>query len=199
LGTAELLVLSGEATSDAAVDQKPSSTMPSPPFSAAGVVSDERASNEYEVARGSPPSAPTTVRADALRIMGSLAHRLAAEGRVEEAQRALIGHLRGLLRGAHSGLDVAPELCELAAQYALDVARWSADATWLDYVLELHLAARQLMSHELIVGIETTELWMTPCDRLLLSYYVESLERRCSTFSNEERSRYELLKKLALT
>src|SRR5690606_25435044 len=52
---------------------------------------------------------PSTARADALKMIGGLADRLAATGNLEEAAQVLSGHLRRILKGANAGLAVPPD------------------------------------------------------------------------------------------
>ena len=53
-----------------------------------------------------PPTRPTTTRAAALDMVGNLGRRFAQEGRAEEAANVVIPHLKRILRGANSGLEV---------------------------------------------------------------------------------------------
>lgn len=195
LGTCEISVFSGEATSGSRkpVDRGQGGSTAPPPRSARYGMIDVEAQRAIVGDENPLP----TARADALRLIGSLAQRLASEGQTQEAQRILTGHLRGVLRGANLGLDVTRELCELASQHALQVARWSKQSIWVDYVVELHLSARHLMSYELIVALEHAELWGGACDSLLLAYYVESVEADRVPATTAESERLNLLRKLA--
>jgi len=100
----------------------------------------------FHVAALSKAEIPSTARADALDLIGGVAERLAAAGNLEEAELVLSGHLRGILTGANSGLPVPGGLATSASRYALELARWNQQQFWVDYVVELHLAARLVMS-----------------------------------------------------
>ena len=142
---------------------------------------------------------PTTARAAALTMVGNLARSFAREGRAEEGAKLLIPHLRRILRGASSGLEVPPELCEQAATYAMDVAVWTADASWLDYIVELHVVTTQLMTHSAILALQRAERWLGAIDRLLLQYYIETCASRSSSLDENEQLRLRLLERLLLT
>jgi hypothetical protein len=144
-----------------------------------------------------PDEVPPTARESALRIVGSLASRLAAAGKVEEATRVMSAHLNRVLDGAKSGLDVPRELCSVASQHAIDLAGWSMQGVWLDYVVELHLAASAVMSLDTIARFDAATRLVGECDRLLLHYYVESLRARQHSLDTDERSRLALLCELS--
>lgn len=115
---------------------------------------------------------PITARAEALDMLGTLARRLANEHKAEQAPRMLGPHLRGILRGASSGLVVPEALSDLASEYALDLAHWTADPLWLDYVIELHLVTGRLVNAPLLAGLQRAERWVGPMNRARLEYYV---------------------------
>jgi pSer/pThr/pTyr-binding forkhead associated (FHA) protein len=139
---------------------------------------------------------PITARADALEMIGTLARRLANEQKADQAPRMLGPHLKGILKGASSGLVVPDALAQLACEYAFDLAHWTADARWLDYVIELHLVTRRLMSAQLLVALQRAERWIGHADRSLLAYYVASFATRTSSLSTDERSRLSTLQRL---
>lgn len=115
---------------------------------------------------------PITARADALDLLGNLARRLANDVKAEQAPRMLGPHLQGILRGASAGLVVPPALCEIASEYAVDLAHWTSDRGWLDYVVELHVATRRLMSAATVSALQRSERYIGALDRVRLEYYV---------------------------
>jgi pSer/pThr/pTyr-binding forkhead associated (FHA) protein len=139
---------------------------------------------------------PSTARADALKMIGGLADRLAATGNLEEATQVLSGHLRRILKGANSGLTVTPEVAGSAAHHALTLARWTKLPLWADYVVELHLSARLVMSAVTLASFEDA-VSKLDFDRMLLGYYVESLKDRLEKLDMDERRRVERLRFLA--
>jgi len=138
---------------------------------------------------------PITARAEALDLLGTLARRLANEQKGEQAPRMLGPHLRGILRGAGAGLVVPETLSRLACEYALDLAHWTADPSWLDYVIELHLVTKRLLSAPLLAGLQRAERWVGPMNRSLLEYYVTSFAGQKQLDASEKR-RLLLLRRL---
>jgi pSer/pThr/pTyr-binding forkhead associated (FHA) protein len=136
---------------------------------------------------------PSTARADALKMIGGLADRLAATGNLEEAAQVLSGHLRRILKGANSGLTVTPEVASSAAHHAITLARWTKLPLWADYVVELHLSARLVMSAVTLASFEAV-ICKLDFDRMLLGYYVEGLRDRLEKLDMDERRRVERLR-----
>jgi pSer/pThr/pTyr-binding forkhead associated (FHA) protein len=136
---------------------------------------------------------PSTARADALKMIGGLADRLAATGNLEEAAQVLSGHLKRILKGANSGLTVTPDVASSAAHHALTLARWTKLPLWADYVVELHLSARLVMSAVTLASFEDV-ISKLDFDRMLLGYYVDGLKDRTEKLDMDERRRVERLR-----
>jgi hypothetical protein len=136
---------------------------------------------------------PSTARADALKMIGGLADRLAATGNLEEAAQVLSGPLKRILKGANSGLLVTPEVAGSAAHHALTLARWTKLPLWADYVVELHLSARLVMSAVTLASFEDA-ISKLDFDRMLLGYYVDGLKDRLEKLDMDERRRVERLR-----
>jgi pSer/pThr/pTyr-binding forkhead associated (FHA) protein len=139
---------------------------------------------------------PSTARADALKMIGGLADRLAATGNVEEAAQVLSGHLRRILKGANTGLTVTPDVAAAASHHALTLARWTKQPLWADYVVELHLSARLVMNSVTLASFEDV-ISRLDFDRMLLGYYVDGLKGRVDKLEPDERRRVERLRGLA--
>ncbi len=146
---------------------------------------------------GRPQEMPSTARADALKMIGGLADRLAATGNLEEAAQVLSGHLKRILKGANAGLAVPPDVAASAAHHALTLARWTKQPLWADYVVELHLSARLVMNAATLAAYEDVVTKLDDFDRMLLGYYVEGLKDRQEKLDMDERKRLERLKLLA--
>jgi pSer/pThr/pTyr-binding forkhead associated (FHA) protein len=140
-----------------------------------------------------PEQVPSTARADALKMIGGLADRLAAAGNLEEAAQVLSGHLRRILKGANSGLLVPPDVAASASHHALTLARWTKLPLWADYVVELHLSARLVMSAVTLASFEGV-IGKLDFDRMLLGYYVDGLTDRLDKLEVDERRRVDRLK-----
>ncbi len=140
-----------------------------------------------------PEHVPSTARADALKMIGGLADRLAATGNLEEAAQVLSGHLRRILKGANAGLLVPADVASSAAHHALTLARWTKQALWVDYVVELHLSARLVMSAVTLASFEDVSSRLE-FDRMLLGYYVDGMKDRLDELDMDERRRVERLR-----
>ena len=138
---------------------------------------------------------PSTARADALKAIGKVAERLAADGNPEQAEHILSGHLRGIVSGVNAGLELPGDVAASASRYALDVARWTKQPFWADYVVELHLSARLAMSAATLSSFEHV-IAALDCDRIMLGYYIDDLQRLGKKLSADEQRRVERLRVL---
>jgi hypothetical protein len=160
------------------VSVEPISSPPStPPLSARFAQPNEPPTYRTVEAQAKPGEIPITARADALDLLGNLARRLANDVKAEQAPRMLGPHLEGILRGAGAGLLVPESLSETASEYAIDLAHWTCEVRWLDYVVELHLVAKRMMSAPTVLALQRAERWVGQIDRSLLEYYVGSMAR----------------------
>jgi pSer/pThr/pTyr-binding forkhead associated (FHA) protein len=181
------------ATEIAIYESRDSSAQPVPGARSASPPPEGRATPtahtlEFPVpsgASGKRQFAASTARADALRMIGGVAERLAATGNFEAAAHVMSGHLRRILKGANSGLMVHPDLADAASRWALRVARWINEPLWVDYVVELHLCARLVMSGPTLAAFEGAILELG-CDRVLLRYYVQGQGRAHRLHVDEE-------------
>ena len=109
-------------------------------------------------------------------------------GRAASAQAALT-----------SGGPVPPALLEDASRQALELFRWTYNAAWLDYVVELHLTAQELPSESILSSLEVA--FSSPngaqLDVELLRYFVESLKRARPALNLSEEARRLRLERLA--
>jgi len=145
-------------------------------------------SADLKTLRNRSSGVPSTARADALEVIGALADRLASNGNIDEARRVLSSHLKRILQGATAGLTVPEEVCVLASRHALSLARWSGQSAWIDYVIELHLAARRAMNSETATLFESVVLSIGDLDRQLFAYYVDGLRGERGLLTNDERA-----------
>lgn len=166
-----------------------------PPASDSGPASARGA--DLRALRSRSSGVPSTARADALEVIGALAERLAGSGNVDEARRVLSSHLKRILQGATAGLTVPDDVCLLASKHALSLARWTGQSAWIDYVVELHLAARRTMHLETFAGFESVVLSLGDMDRQLFAYYVDGLRGERGLMTAEDREVLERLIKLA--
>ena len=144
-------------------------------------------SADLKALRSRASGVPSTARADALEVIGALADRLAANGNLDEARRVLSAHLKRILQGATAGLTVPEEVCLLASRHALSLSRWAGQSAWIDYVVELHLAARRAMHPDTFTMFESVVLSVGDFDRQLFTYYVDGLRGERGLLTVDER------------
>jgi pSer/pThr/pTyr-binding forkhead associated (FHA) protein len=143
-------------------------------------------SADLKALRSRSSAVPSTARADALEVIGALADRLASNGNLDEARRVLSSHLKRVLQGATAGLMVPAEVCALASRHALSLARWTEQTAWIDYVVELHLAARRIMHFDTFASFERAALSIGDFDRQLFKYYVDGLRDEQALLTGDE-------------
>jgi len=143
---------------------------------------------EFSLGKIAATEGAPTQKAAVLDLVGAFAQRLAAAGNIAEAERQLSVQLMTILEGVQSGLAVTEEVCDRASQHALGLADWTRKARWTNYVIELHIAARRVMTRRTFTAF--TRLWerlAVPDDELLVGYYVDSMKERPEALSDAER------------
>lgn len=169
---------------------------PAPSVPPASVRYSQEPGTRPNISEGAGMDIPITARADALDLLGNLARRLANDVKAEQAPRMLGPHLQGILRGASAGLIVPPPLCEIASEYAVDLAHWTSDPSWLDYVVELHLVTKRLMSATTISALQRSERWVGALNRKQLEYYVGGFAPTQGKLDKDERARLATLRRI---
>ncbi len=85
-----------------------------------------------------PTSEDTTHIGDVFDVLGSVANKVLALDRGDEAERILSGVLQSVLREVAEGRPVSSATTEQAAGYAVRIAAATGRAHWLDYTIELY-------------------------------------------------------------
>lgn len=75
----------------------------------------------------------------------------------------------------------------MASRHALSLGRWTGQSTWIDYVIELHLAARRAMHPDTFDSFESVVLSIGDHDRQLFTYYVDGLRGERGLLTPDER------------
>jgi FHA domain len=161
-------------------------------------VSASRESATHALTADAEEGAPATDRADALEMVARLAERLYRAGNSAEAVRVLSAHLNKVLLGASAGLAIPEPLLDEASRLAIGLFRWTYNAAWIDYVIELHLTAQRLPSEPSLAALEAAlgTASGAQSDAHLLSYFIESLESRRAAMTLNEEARWLRLKHL---
>jgi pSer/pThr/pTyr-binding forkhead associated (FHA) protein len=90
-------------------------------------------------------SEDTTHIGDVFDVLGSVADKVLALERGDEAERILSGVLSSVLREALDGRPVEPSTAEQSATYAVRIASATGRATWLDYTVDLYATLGAVM------------------------------------------------------
>jgi hypothetical protein len=121
-----------------------------------------------------PPALYPDKRVNALSLIGGVADKAFALGRVEEAKRILQRSLIEILDKARRGDPIEPELADRAAQYATKLAAATVDGAWIDFVFELYT-----LRNSVLPGSVVDELYnvvrRVRVDRRILRAYVARL------------------------
>jgi hypothetical protein len=87
---------------------------------------------------------------DVFDVLGSVADKVLALDRGEEAERILSGVLQSILREVKDGREVSLQLAERAAGYAVRIAYATSRPGWLDYVVDLYAALRRVLPAKIV-------------------------------------------------
>jgi len=92
-----------------------------------------------------PSNEDTTHIGDVFQVLGSVADKVLALERGDEAERILSGVLHNVLKEVREGRVVESATAEQAAMYAVRIAGATGRASWLDYAVELYAALGRVM------------------------------------------------------
>jgi hypothetical protein len=84
-----------------------------------------------------------TRRIDAMGVVGQLADKALALGRVEEAERLLTGPLEQLLREAIAGLTTSQEVLEKSTDLVVRLLEGTRRGIWLDWLVQVYASQRK--------------------------------------------------------
>jgi hypothetical protein len=88
---------------------------------------------------GAPePSDDATIQGDGLDLLATVADKVLALRRGDDAERILATYLQSLLEKARNGHVCPPATAEKAAVYAVKLASVTTKAQWVDYCIELY-------------------------------------------------------------
>jgi len=138
-------------------------------------------------ASGDPQSEDQTHVGDVFDVLGSVADKVLALDRGEEAERILSGVLQSILREAKEGRDVSATMAERAAGYAVRLAWATGRASWLDYAVELYSALRRILPGKLVDQLYDVVRKARGMQVSALRAYVAILEEHQASFGPSDR------------
>lgn len=152
------------------------------PIDAVRAARAARASQPHmdEPTRGSLPSGqhPPPRTHSNVRVLGAVADKALALGRVDEAERILGTVLTDLLASIRGGAPVDDDVFDAAVKAALRLASAGAKGAWVEYVFDLHLEVSRVVAAPVVDELHTVVRKVKSVDRRAIRRYIESLERR---------------------
>lgn len=124
---------------------------------------------------------------DVFDVLGSVADKVLAMDRGEEAERILSGVLQSILREAKEGREVPVGIAERAASYAVRIAWATSRSSWLDYVVELYTLSRRVLPGKVVDQMYDVVRKARGMHVASLRAYVAVLEEHQGTFGPAER------------
>jgi hypothetical protein len=183
LGTEELVVCSGGQEASAKVRREHMLTPERPMEHAVDIPAAWRRHTP-----GADQRIVTTRKTDAFATLGKLADRMLASGRHEAAAKILSGHMKSVLAGVREGREMPEEVIAGSIQYALKLASSRSEASWLDYVIDLHLALRRTLSQEVFDQLRLMMQRGVAVDWELLSRYKQVVRAAALDGSGTDRA-----------
>jgi hypothetical protein len=124
---------------------------------------------------------------DVFDVLGSVADKVLALERGDEAERILSGVLLGVLREAETGRDVSASVSERAAIYAVRIASATGRPTWLDYTIDLYAKLRRVLPIAVVDQLYDVVRRARGMNVTALRAYVESLQQVSRELGPSER------------
>jgi hypothetical protein len=133
-----------------------------------------------------PMGTVPTRAAVGLSIIGSVADKALALGRVDEAERILQRVLADIVaRAAPNEID--PDVAERAAGYALRLAAGTGRGTWIDYTFRLYTGLGALLPARCVDELYAAVRKVKTVDKAVLHAYVACLREASAGYGPAER------------
>ncbi|WP_437812992.1 FHA domain-containing protein [Sorangium sp. So ce1078] len=128
-------------------------------------------------------------RVHALSLIGSVADKALALGRVDEAERILQRSLADILTKAREGGvgAIQPELVEKASTYAARLAAATGRGSWINYIFELNTRLELLLPAYLVDELYSVLRKVKAVDMSILRGYAKRLRERAGERTPAER------------
>jgi hypothetical protein len=137
-----------------------------------------------------------THRVNSLDVLGPIAEKALAMGRIEDAERLLAEHLSNILADARAGRRVLPNVLEKACQYAVQLAQSSGKGGWFDFVIALNDALAAPLNDRLIVEMQVALARVDAVDGARIDRYVVTMRRLLPNFDSEQKRQVQRVEEL---
>jgi pSer/pThr/pTyr-binding forkhead associated (FHA) protein len=124
---------------------------------------------------------------DVFDVLGSVADKVLALDRGEEAERILSAVLLSILREAKEGREVSVSIAERAAGYAVRIAFATTRPSWLDYVVDLYSELHRVLPAKIVDQLYDVVRRARGMNVNALRAYVGMLEEQQTTLGPAER------------
>ena len=135
-------------------------------------------------------------RADAFTLLGSVAEKALAMGKVDDAERILASPLGDVIEASRAGKKLTPHLIDMAARFSAKLATATGKGSWADYVIELYAKESRpcpaLVIDELYGAIHK----VSGVDMTRLRAYVTDLRSKLPSYGPADRFLFQRLEGL---
>jgi pSer/pThr/pTyr-binding forkhead associated (FHA) protein len=128
-----------------------------------------------------------TRKGHALELLGSVAEKVLALGRGDEAERILSSYLRNMLQALRVGGEIDGEMADKAAMYAVRIAEATGKGTWADYVFELFALAKRPLPAPVVDHLYESLRKLSPVSVNVFRQYLSALRAVEAQFGPSER------------
>jgi hypothetical protein len=113
-----------------------------------------------------------------VRVLGAVADKALALGRVDEAERILGSVLLDLMGAVRGGRPIDDDVFDASVKAALKLASAGAKGAWVEYVFDMHHELNRLLAAPIVDELYTVVRKVKAVDKKPLRRYLELLERR---------------------
>jgi pSer/pThr/pTyr-binding forkhead associated (FHA) protein len=128
-----------------------------------------------------------TRKGHALDLLGSVAEKVLALGRGDEAERILSSYLRNMLQTARVGGELDQETADKAATFAVRIAEATGKGTWADYVFELFTVAKRPLPAPIVDRLYESLRKLSPVSMNVFRQYLSALRSVEAQFGPSDR------------
>jgi Inner membrane component of T3SS, cytoplasmic domain len=139
-------------------------------------------------------------RVTAFKLLGGVADKALAMGRVDEAERLLTGPLNEVIEASRAGKHVSPWIVDIAARLSAKLATATAKGVWADYVIEVYQTQGRPCPAPVVDELNNAFRKVNAIDLVRLRAYLAALREKAATLGPAERfllQRIEGLERLA--
>jgi len=139
-------------------------------------------------------------RVTAFKLLGGVADKALAMGRVDEAERLLAGPLNEVIEASRAGKHVSPWIVDIAARLSAKLATATAKGQWADYVIEVYQTQGRPCPAQVVDELNNAFRKVNAIDLVRLRAYLAGLREKAATLGPAERfllQRIEGLERLA--